>query len=129
MERGIKRLGDAELEVMQAVWAGGETVTSGYILEQLKGKRSWAQATLVTVLNRLVDKGFLACEKRPRHNEYRPVIDQETYQRSEGRTVLEKLYGNSVTGMVASLVGGESVSDADLRELRQFLDEWEADHA
>lgn len=125
MKNTIKRLGDAELEVMQAVWAAEPPVTSGYILEQLKGKRSWAQATLVTVLNRLVDKGFLACGKRGRVNQYRPVITEGAYRQAEGRTVLEKLYNNSVTGLVASLVDGAAVTDADIRELRQFLEDWE----
>ena len=125
MKQAIKRLGDAELEVMQAAWAAEPPVTSGYILERLKGKRSWAQATLVTVLNRLVDKGFLTCEKHGRTNAYYPAVSEEAYRQAEGRTVLEKLYGNSVTGLVASLVGGDAVTEADLRELRKFLDNWE----
>ncbi|MEG1658667.1 MAG: BlaI/MecI/CopY family transcriptional regulator [Oscillibacter sp.] len=124
MQQERKRLGDAELEVMQAAWRAGEEVTSAYILQQLKGKRTWGQATLLTVLGRLADKGFLVCDKRGRHNFYLPAITEEDYRQSEGRTVLEKLYGNSVTGLVASLVDGKSVSEEDLRELRRFLEEY-----
>lgn len=124
MKEERKRLGDAELEVMQAAWRAEGAVTSAYILEKLKGKRSWAQATLLTVLGRLTDKGFLVCQKRGRNNFYLPLITERDYRQSEGRTVLEKLYGNSVTGLVAALVDGQSVSDQDLEELRQFLEEY-----
>lgn len=68
----LKRLGDAELEIMLAVWGAGEPVQSTYIHEKLKGSRDWALPAVITSLNRLVDKGFLACEKRGRSNWYRP---------------------------------------------------------
>ena len=38
----MKRLGDAELEIMLAVWGAGGPVQSGYIHQQLRGSRDWA---------------------------------------------------------------------------------------
>ncbi|WP_298017230.1 BlaI/MecI/CopY family transcriptional regulator [uncultured Dysosmobacter sp.] len=125
MEQEIKRLGDAELEIMQAIWAAGEPVSSTCVQSALRGRRNWALATLMTALNRLCDKGFLRCEKQGRNNLYTALIDREAYQQQEGRTMLEKLYGNSVTGLVASLYAGKSINDADLAELRRFLADWE----
>ena len=66
----MKRLGDAELEIMLAVWNAGEAVTSVYVCEKLRPSRNWALPAVVTSLNRLVDKGFLACEKQGRSNLY-----------------------------------------------------------
>lgn len=125
MEQEVKRLGDAELEIMQAIWAAGEPVSSSWVQAALRGRRDWALATLMTALNRLCDKGFLRCEKHGRNNLYTALIDRETYQQQEGRTMLEKLYGNSVTGLVASLYAGKSIDDTDLAELRRFLADWE----
>jgi len=125
MEKAVRRLGDAELEVMQAIWAAEAPVNSGVIQSALKGRRSWALPTLLTVLNRLCEKGFLSCEKQGRSNLYTPLIGEEEYRRREGRTILEKLYGNSVTGLVAALYDGHSISDGDLEDLRKLLDEWE----
>ena len=36
--------------------------------------------------------------------------------------MLERLYGNSVQSLVASLVGGNAVGDEELAELRAYLD-------
>ena len=124
MAAEIKRLGDAELEIMQAVWGAGEAVNSAYIQAALAGKRNWSSGALGTALNRLCEKGFLACEKRGWNNFYTPLVRQSDYRQREGRTLLEKLYGNSVTGLVASLVEGQAVSEQDLRELRKMLEHW-----
>lgn len=125
MKAEIKRLGDAELEVMQAVWAAGEPVGSALIQSALAGKRSWALPTLLTVLSRLCEKGFLKSERRGRSNLYTALIGEDAYRQKEGRTILEKLYGNSVTGLVAALYDGKSIGDRDMEELRAFLDQWE----
>ncbi len=118
----MKKLGDAELEIMLAIWAAGEPVTSSYVQEKLRGSRDWALPAILTSLNRLVEKGFLACEKRGRSNLYRPLIGENDYKTAEGRGLIDRLYGSSFTGMVASLYDGRAIDREDLAELRQYLD-------
>lgn len=121
----IKRLGDGELEIMLAVWGAGESVTSTYIHEKLKGRRDWALPAVITALNRLVDKGFLSSEKRGRVNYYEPMISEQSYKAAEGRGMLDRLYGGSFRGMAAALYDGHAIGKAELNDLRQFLDELE----
>ena len=120
MSGEIRRLADAELEIMLAVWAAEEPVHSGYVQQKLR--RSWPLPAVVTAMNRLVDKGFLAREKEGRTNRYRPLISEEDYKTAEGRGVLHRLYGDSVTGLVTALYDGKALGEEDLRELRAFLD-------
>lgn len=40
MENTPKKLGEAELEIMQVIWQNKKPVTSNYILEELKGRKS-----------------------------------------------------------------------------------------
>jgi len=121
----IKRLPDAELEIMLVVWKSEGQVSSSYILEQLKDKRDWALPTLMTVLSRLVDKGFLQCEKEGRSNRYSSVISEAEYKESEGRSTLVKLFENSIQNMVMSLYNGKAINKNDLAELREMLDKVE----
>ncbi|MEK4209632.1 MULTISPECIES: BlaI/MecI/CopY family transcriptional regulator [Paenibacillus] len=81
----IKKLPDAELEIMLVIWKTGNPVSSSYISNQLRNKRNWALATLMTVLSRLVDKGFLYCEKEGRSNSYRAAISETDYKECEGK--------------------------------------------
>ena len=118
----MKRLGDAELEIMLHVWSAGEPVPSTYVHQRLQGSRGWSLPAVLTAMGRLVEKGFLACEKRGRGNWYRPLISERDYKAAEGRGLL---YGSSFTGMVASLYDGKAIGKEDLAQLRQFLDELE----
>ena len=121
----MKRLGDGELEIMLAIWRAEGPVQSGWVQEQLRESRPWALPAVSTALNRLVDKGFLACEKRGRGNWYTPRISEGDYKASEGRGLIDRLYGSSFTGMVAALYDGQAIGDSDLEQLRKYLDELE----
>lgn len=118
----MKRLGDAELEIMLAIWAAGEPVQSTYVQEKLRGERDWPLPAVLTSLNRLAEKGYLICEKRGRSNFYRALISESDYKTAEGRGLIDRLYGSSFTGMVASLYDGRAIGKDDLAELRQYLD-------
>lgn len=125
MEHKIKRLPDAELEIMLIVWNSKKEVSSSYILDQLSGKRDWVLSTLMTVLARLVKKGFLYCEKDGRSNSYRARISESDYKESEGKSTLIKLFDNSIQDMVMSLYNGKAINKDDLAELREMLDQVE----
>ena len=122
-------LGEAELEIMQILWSAEEAVTSTWIHERIKVSRSWPLSTLMYSLSRLCDKGFASCDKSGGMNRYTPLVSQSAYQQEEGRSFLQKLYGNSLSGLVLSLYDGKAVSRADLDELRALLDELEGDEA
>lgn len=119
----MKRLGDAELEIMLAVWGAGAPVQSGYVHQRLKGSRDWALPAVITAMNRLVDKGFLSCEKRGRSNWYWAAVSERDYKAAEGRGVIDRLYGGSFTGMVAALCDGWAIGREELTELREYLDQ------
>ena len=115
----MKKLGDAELEIMLAVWEAGEPVPSSYVQEKLRGRRDWALPSILTSLSRLVDKGFLSCQKRGKSNWYHPLVSEKA---AEGRGLIDRLYGGSFTGMVASLCDGRAIDEDDLAQLRRYLD-------
>ena len=118
----MKKLGDAELEIMLAVWEAGEPVPSSYVQEKLRGRRDWALPSILTSLSRLVDKGFLSCQKRGKSNWYHPLVSEKDYKAAEGRGRIDRLYGGSFTGMVASLCDGRAIDEDDLAQLRRYLD-------
>ena len=118
----MKKLGDAELEIMLAVWEAGEPVPSSYVQEKLRGRRDWALPSILTSLSRLVDKGFLSCQKRGKSNWYHPLVSEKDYKAAEGRGLIDRLYGGSFTGTVASLCDGRAIDEDDLAQLRRYLD-------
>ncbi|MDE6889693.1 MAG: BlaI/MecI/CopY family transcriptional regulator [Eubacterium sp.] len=121
----MKKLGEAEFEIMKILWGCQEPATSNQILDGLHNSRDWKLSSLMTALSRLAHKGFVSCDRSTRTNYYTAVITQEEYSLSESRNFLERLYDNSVQKLVASLYHSNSISKEDLEELRAYLDDQE----
>lgn len=123
MSESMKRLSDAELEIMLVLWNADGPVPSTYIRDHLWKKRTWALSTLMTVLERLSEKQFVHCDRTTRTNLYSAMIQESEYKANESKTFLSKLYGNSLKNLVTSLYEEDAVSDAELLALRQYLDQ------
>jgi predicted transcriptional regulator len=116
------KLGDGELEVMQAVWEAREPVTASKILEKIQEKRTWGLSTLMTVLSRLTEKGYLDCDKTTRTNIYSAKIEEKDYKKKETRSFLEKLHKNSISNFVSCLYAGGDISSEEIAELKRFIE-------
>ena len=125
MDKVMKKLGEAELEIMQVIWKTDVPVTSSYILKELQEHRKLQLSTLMTSLSRLVDKGFLSCDRSTGNNLYSSIISENDFKARESKSFLEKLYNNSIQNMVATLYSNKAIKDSDVNELRKFLDDLE----
>lgn len=121
MDKTIRRLPDAELEVMQAVWACEAPVARADIDAKLKGTHPMALTTLLTVLTRLADKGFVRIEKQGRSARYIPLVRREEYLAQQSRRFLDKLCGGSLPAFAAALCDS-GLSREELAELRRLLE-------
>ena len=72
---------------------------------------------------RLVEKGFLFCEKEGKNNLYRPLVSDEDYRARESRSMLDRFYAGSLKNFVAAFCSEEPLSRSDLEELRRLVDE------
>ena len=125
MDKIMKKLGEAELEIMQVIWKTDVPVTSSFILKELQERRKWQLSTLMTSLSRLVDKGFISCDRATGNNLYSSIISENDFKAKESKSFLEKLYNNSIQNMVATLYNNKAIKDSDMNELRKFLDDLE----
>lgn len=119
----MKRLPDAELEIMKIIWEAKEEVTSAYIMEQLKGVKTWGNTTVLNFLARLVERGFVQSERVGKSNIYKAIIEEKSYLQNESKSFLERLHGNSIKSLIAALYNGNTITDQDLKELKNFIDE------
>lgn len=128
MGDALKKLGEAELEIMQVIWSCERPVNSGYILKELQERRKWQLSTLMTSLARLAEKGYVHCDRSTGSNLYTAVISEDSYKTGASKSFLEKLYNNSIQNMIATLYSNKAIERSDVKELRKFLDEMEAQH-
>lgn len=123
----MKRLPDAELEVMMAIWELDRKVTRVEIESTLKRGGELSPTTILSMLSRLEKKGFVSVEKEGKQNVYEALVSQDEYLQAESRTVLEKMYNNSVTNFMMALYSGKKPSKKQLDELQELIDNFKED--
>lgn len=124
MEHHDVRLPDAELEVMKALWSLERyPAHTGEIAARLD--KSWKAPTLLKLLSRLEDRGFVAGTKEGRVNGYTPLVEERDYLARESRSFLERVHGGSLSSLVASLYPEVSLTQEDLAALERILEKGE----
>ncbi|HSH35408.1 BlaI/MecI/CopY family transcriptional regulator [Schnuerera sp.] len=118
----MKKLGEAEFEIMQVIWSANRPLKANSILEELKEKRKWALSTLMSSLSRLEKKGFINIDRTKRYNLYTAVVSEEDYKSKESRTFLKKIYNNSLPSLVVNLYNSKAIDDEDLSELKELIE-------
>ena len=118
----MKKLSEAEFEIMQVFWKHDAPMTSNQLLDEMGDKRNWKLASLMTTLARMAAKGAVYCDRSTRTNYYKALVSEQEYKLAEGSSVLETLFNKSAKDFVASLYQGKQMSSKDIRELREYLD-------
>ena len=118
----LRRLPDAEQEVMQALWACDGPADRAQIEAILHQRHPMAATTLLTLLTRLRDKGFLTIEKQGRKSCYTPCVTREAYLASQGRRFFERLCEKNVSAFASALCDS-GLSREELQQLRELLEE------
>lgn len=124
MKPMIRRLPEAEQEVMQAIWACNIPAARTDIEEILFKTHPMAMTTLLTLLTRLSEKGFLTIEKKGRRSYYTPCVSQEEYLASQSKNFFEKLCGGNLSTFANALCDS-GLTKEELAELRSLLERGE----
>lgn len=121
MKDTIRRLPDAELEVMQAVWACQPPAARADIDRILQETHPMALTTLLTVLSRLAEKGFVEIRKEGRSARYLPLVSRQDYLAQQSRRFVEKVCGGSLPAFAAALCDS-GLTREELAQLRELLE-------
>ncbi len=121
----MKKLSESEFEIMKILWNRSGAMTSNEILDEMKVQRDWKLASLMTALARMVEKGYVYCDRSTRTNYYSAMVGEEQYKVEESEQFLDRLFDKSATKLIASLYKGKKFSDKQIRELKEYLDSLE----
>ena len=113
---------DAEWEVMRVVWANSE-VTSKFVAEVLCEKMNWKQATIKTLLNRLLEKNIL--KKREIGNKYIYSTDftEKEVANSYILGTFDKICKTKVGEMIGKVIENSELSFDDLDLILKAVEE------
>ncbi len=116
------QISEAESVVMDVLWARSP-LGADEVAQALAGRQDWQDATIKTLLNRLLNKGAIRAEKDGRRYLYSPMVKREDWVLAESRGLLERLFDGRVAPLVAHFSAHRKLSKKDVAELRKLLEE------
>ena len=121
----IKKLPDAEFEIMNIVWQLTPPVTSGMLMEQLnrENRKVWKAQTVHTLLGRLVERGFLKTAKLGKERFFETLVGRDEYLQYETQSFVKQYYGGSRLNLINTLYQGEGLSGDEIDELVKWVND------
>ena len=123
-------ISEAEAMVMEVLWRSSPR-SAEEVIAALADATGWAEPTVKTLLNRLLNKGAIAAEKDGRRYLYSPVLRRDAWVQQQSVGLLARLFGGRVAPLVAHFSERGQLSAADIAELKRLvaeLDGKESDH-
>ena len=118
----MKKLPEAEFEVMKAVWRLEPPITASKVMKKLPDK-NWVVQSVITLLIRLVERGFLRTEKNGNERTYYPLVARDEYLQFETGNFIKQYHENSFINLVNTLDNDKALSEKDIDELLKWVKE------
>lgn len=115
---------ESELEILQVLWEKGEA-TVREVHEVLELTRDIGYTTTLKTMQIMTEKGLLDRDTRTRTHVYNPLVTREKTQKQFLNKMIDGLFKGSASRMVIGALDGESLSSEELRELQDYLKQFE----
>ena len=117
-------LGDLERTVLETLWETGE-ISGKDIFDRLGVELGVQHNTILTVLERLINKGLVSKEKGGRSNTYRARVTRDEFARMVSEPIIEELMDVSSHVAMSAFVESASSDPEKLDELKKMIEEAE----
>ncbi len=114
-------LSKAQMEIMNVVWDRGE-VTVADVWKALSARRSVARSTVLTMITRLEEKGWLCCDQEGHAFRYKAAVPREATLGTVVRRLVDTAFGGSAERLFQALVHGRGLSKEEARKIKEMID-------
>ncbi len=110
-----------QFEIMQIVWNAPAGATVAEIWEAISEGRDVARTTVLNLVARLDERGWLKRRKSQGVFRYVATIDRDTASANAASRFVDDFFGGSASELVLSLLGSQRLSPAELDELKKLV--------
>jgi BlaI family penicillinase repressor len=118
---------DAELEVLKVLWAEGPATVRDVGESLRRQRRRLAYNTVLTLLSRLREKGYVAADRRDTAHLFRAKVTREDLIGSTLTALADRVCDGTASPLVSALVRGQRFSPEEIAHFRKLLDDLEAE--
>jgi predicted transcriptional regulator len=112
----------AESVIMEALWKQSP-LTAEDIAAEVAADHDWTEATVRTLINRLLKKKAIAAKKDGRRYLYRPVMKRADWVHEESQGLIDRLFDGRLAPLVTHFSERQKLSAKDIAELKRLVSE------
>jgi len=116
------RVSTAESIVMEALWRRHPQSAEDIVAAVAEGQ-GWSEATVKTLLNRLLAKDVISAERDGRRYLYSPKLSRADYLDEESTSLIDRLFEGRLASLVSHFSEREKLSAEDVAELKRLIAE------
>ena len=120
------KISNAESVVMEALWDKSPRAAEDIVAEVAQ-PQGWTEATVKTLINRLLTKGAIAADKDGRRYLYRPMIARDAYVTAESEGLLGRLFDGRLAPLVSHFSQQQKLTPQDIAELKALIEKLDDD--
>ena len=113
-------LTNAEEQIMKLLWKLDRAFIRDIISEFPEPKP--AQTTVITLLKRMIDKGFVSYKQYGNSREYYPLIKKADYFSDHINGLIKDFFNNSTAQFASFFTNETNMNKEELKELRDIVD-------
>jgi predicted transcriptional regulator len=120
------KISTAESVFMEALWRKSP-LSAEEIVGEVAQPQGWSEATVKTLINRLLKKAAIGASPDGRRYLYRPLVERGAYVAAESQGLLDRLFDGRLAPLVSHLSQSRSLSAEDIAELKRLIAEMDDD--
>jgi len=118
----LPALSAAQLEILEVVWQRGRA-TVGEVWSAVSKRRTVARNTVLTLMERLVQKGWLVRHQDGPVQKYSAAQSRKHTLARMARRFVDHVFAGSPESFLLSLLDGRSLSDEEACRIRQLIED------
>ncbi len=112
-------LSRAELEVMKVLWKEGKCTVKD-VQEALSSKKSWGYTTVMTLLVRMFNKGYLKREKVGMAYIYEPRVPEKNTIGKMVNEFIDRVFDGALGPLVNYIVESRELNPKEMKTLKRL---------
>ena len=107
---------------MEALWRKG-ACTADELVAEVKQAQDWGDATVKTLINRLLKKAVIQSERSGGRHQYRPLVQRDEYVSNESQGLLDRLFDGQLAPLISHFAEHRKLSPTEVSRLKALIED------